>query len=139
MGENDEAAREQVRAANQAFYHAFATGDFSAMDDLWSCRAAVVCIHPGWPPVRGRDDVMASWRGILANPPSPAIHTVDEDVYLMGEAAMVLCSESIGEIFLVATNLFVREDGNWRLVHHHAGITEHRPKTARRPPSGTVH
>jgi ketosteroid isomerase-like protein len=139
MAEGDDIRRGEVGAANQEFYRAFADGDFSTMDELWSRREDVVCIHPGWPPVHGREDVMASWRGILADPPSPAIKAVDEEVYLLGEAAMVLCSETIGEIFLVATNLFVREDGNWRIIHHHAGITEHRPKTVPQPPSGTVH
>ena len=139
MGEREETTREEVRAANLEFYRAFGAGNFAAMDGLWSHREAVVCIHPGWPPVRGREDVMASWKGILAEPPSPAVHAVEEEVYLMGEAAMVVCFETIGEIFLVATNLFVREDGSWRLLHHHAGVTEHRPKTGPRSPSGTVH
>ncbi len=139
MAESDDDTRDEVQAANSVFYRAFAAGDFAAMDGLWSDREDVVCIHPGWPPVRGRDDVMASWRGILADPPRPAIHAVDEDVHVMGEAAMVVCCEAIGEIFLVATNLFVREHGYWRLVHHHAGVTEHRPKTVPQPPSGALH
>jgi ketosteroid isomerase-like protein len=139
MVEENKTTEEEVQAANAAFYHAFATGDFAAMDQLWSGRDGLVCIHPGWPPVRGHDDVMASWQGILADPPSPAIQVLDEEVYVMGEAAMVVCSETIGEIYLVATNLFICEEGAWRLVHHHAGVTEHRPKSAPCPPSNTVH
>lgn len=139
MADNEDAERQAVAAANAEFYRAFGAGDFSAMDAVWANGAEVVCIHPGWPPVRGRDDVMASWRGILANPPEPAVQPAEEQVYLMGAAAMVVCFETIGEIFLVATNLFLREEGAWRLVHHHAGVTEHRPRTARPGPSGTLH
>jgi len=32
----------------------------------------------------------------------------------------VTCGESVGNSLLAATNLFVRENGGWRLVHHHA-------------------
>lgn len=139
MADSEEADRDAVAAANAEFYRAFGAGDFPAMDALWAKRAKVVCIHPGWPPVDGRDEVMASWRGILSNPPEPAVRPTDERVYLMGEVAMVVCFETIGEIFLVATNLFLREEGTWRLVHHHAGVTEHRPRTLRPEASGTLH
>lgn len=139
MSESLSTEKAAVAAANGAFYRAFAEGDFASMDALWAEREEVVCIHPGWPPVTGREDVMASWRGILANPPQPAVHPTDERVYLMGDAAMVVCFETIGEIFLTATNMFLREDGTWRLIHHHAGITEHRPRGAPAGPTGTVH
>lgn len=139
MAESEDADRVAVTAANAEFYRAFGAGDIEAMDALWADRGAVSCIHPGWPPVRGRTDVMASWRGILAAPPEPAVQPAEEQVYLMGDAALVVCFEAIGEIFLSATNLFARQEGAWRLVHHHAGVTEHRPSTARPQPSGTVH
>jgi hypothetical protein len=32
----------------------------------------------------------------------------------------VLCVETVGEATLVATNLFKRVEGEWRLVHHQA-------------------
>ena len=58
-----------VLAANAAFYSAFATRDMTAMSELWAAEAPVACTHPGWPVLLGRDDVLASWRGILENPP----------------------------------------------------------------------
>lgn len=139
MDPSDEADRAAVYAANEEFYRAFAEGDFPAMTALWAERENLVCVHPGWPPVSGRADVLASWQGILANPPEPPVRTVDAQVYLLGEAAMVVCFETIGEIFLTATNVFLREGAAWRLVHHHAGVTEHRPRGAQPAPTGTVH
>lgn len=139
MADREEAEHQAVTAANAEFYRAFGAGDMEAMDALWADRGEVTCIHPGWPPVHGRADVMASWRGILAAPPRPAVQPVEEQVTLMGDAALVVCFEAIGEIFLAATNLFLRQGGAWRLVHHHAGVTEHRPKTARPKPSATLH
>jgi hypothetical protein len=57
-----------VLFANEAFYAAFAARDIEAMDELWSRRPNVTCIHPGWSPLIGRDSVMQSWRAILSNP-----------------------------------------------------------------------
>ena len=42
-------------------------------------------------------------------------------VTLLGDTALVLCRELVGGAALIATNLFVREDGDWRLLHHHSG------------------
>ncbi len=33
----------------------------------------------------------------------------------------MICYEVLGPNVLVATNVFLREDGAWRMVHHHAG------------------
>ena len=40
--------REQVLAANAAFYRAFAERDSAAMENLWSRTDALLCVHPGW-------------------------------------------------------------------------------------------
>ncbi len=71
------AEKEAVLFANEAFYRSFADGDFAAMEALWSRNSPVACIHPGWPPLSGRAKIMESWRGILANPPSPPIRSHD--------------------------------------------------------------
>lgn len=111
----------EVLAANRAFYDAFARRDLAAMDALWSRRMPVACIHPGWSPLRGRDQVMASWRAILGGGGAPAIRCSGATAHLVGDgAAYVVCVESVPGARLVATNLFVREDGHWRLVHHQA-------------------
>jgi len=119
---------EAVLAANRAFYRAFRARDFAAMDLLWARAAPVACIHPGWAALVGRDAVMASWRDILGQP--TAIACQAERVLLFGDSACVLCHEVLDgadqaggqeEGLLVASNLFVREAGDWRLVHHQAG------------------
>ncbi|WP_276603288.1 nuclear transport factor 2 family protein [Nannocystis pusilla] len=48
----------------------------------------------------------------------------------------VICAQTIGDTELVATNIFVREDGEWKMVHHHAGPVVRR--RGGRPPSGPV-
>lgn len=126
-----------VLAANDTFYRAFAARDLQALERLWATRAAVVCIHPGWQALRGRDAVMSSWKDILGNPGAPAIACVRPAVHVLGDVAFVVCNERIQSAELVATNIFTREDGEWRLVHHHAGgvaVPSSEPE-----PSGTVH
>ena len=38
------------------------------MARLWAKRHPTICIHPGWPAIAGRSEVVESWRRILANP-----------------------------------------------------------------------
>lgn len=117
-----------VLAANAAFYEAFARQNLRAMEALWARRAPVVCIHPGWDALRGYDEVMASWRSILRGPGAPLISCAAATAHLLGETAFVVCTEVLPGARLVATNLFTREDGAWRLVHHQAGPTSSRPE-----------
>jgi ketosteroid isomerase-like protein len=113
--------RDAVLFANEAFYRAFADRDFAAMDALWAREAAVACIHPGWAPLVGRSEVMSSWRGILSNPQSPAIACRRPEVFMQGTSAFVVCYETFDGNFLIATNLFQREAGGWKLIHHQSG------------------
>lgn len=111
----------EVLAANAAFYEAFAERNIEAMEAIWSERSAVVCVHPGWEGLRGRDVVLASWRSILEGPRAPVIVCAREQAFVFGDVAFVLCVETIPHGELMATNVFVREEGRWRMVHHHAG------------------
>jgi len=112
---------ERVLTANEAFYTAFAARDVPAMEALWSDRAAVACIHPGWQPLHGREAVLASWRDIMSSPNSPPIRCCEAVAQVFGQTAMVVCTERFPGAELVATNVFVEEDGAWKLIHHQAG------------------
>jgi limonene-1,2-epoxide hydrolase len=106
---------------NAAFYRAFADRDIEAMDELWAHTTPVACIHPGWPALHGRADVMTSWRAILLGADAPDVRCEEVVVSVIGETGLVTCVERIGEDVLVATNLFAREQGLWQIVHHQAG------------------
>ena len=113
--------QDAVLAANLEFYRAFAARDLAAMDALWAREAPVACLHPGWSALKARDAIMESWAGILSNPAAPRIACYDEQVFLYGDAALVLCEEELEGGTLAASNFFVREDGIWRMAYHHAG------------------
>jgi ketosteroid isomerase-like protein len=140
LKESDMDDRDAVLAANLEFYRAFTTRDADAMDALWARRAPVACVHPGWPPLADRTAVMESWVGILANPESPRIACYDEQVFLYGDTALVVCEEELAGGTLIASNWFVREDGAWRMAHHQAGqLVARRAASPRRSPSSRLH
>jgi len=126
-----------VLFANEAFYRAFAAGDTRAMAALWSERHDVACLHPGWGPIFGRADVLASWKAIMAAGAPPGIECIDARVQMHGDMAVVVCFEQLGGGRLVATNLFAREGPVWKMVLHQAGPTAGAPAAA--PPRGAVH
>jgi len=122
-----------VLAANLEFYRAFTARDRAAMNALWARRAPVACLHPGWTALTDRDAIIQSWEGILSSPDAPRIACFDEQVLLYGDVALVLCEEELDGGTLAASNLFIREDGEWRIAHHHAGQIVRRHAERRRP------
>jgi len=124
MRDPPDTAMDLTRAefANEAFYLAFESKDYAAMDHLWSVAHEPICIHPGWPALMGREAVMESWRSILGNPRQGAVSFYGAEVRLIGPGlCAVVCYEQAGNTTLIATNAFVEEDGRPRLVFHQAG------------------
>jgi ketosteroid isomerase-like protein len=128
-----------VLAANQEFYRAFRGRDLPAMDRLWAASVEVVCVHPGWEALTSRKEIIESWRGILESAGAPPIRCQEESVRFVAEAAVVVCIEMIGERALVATNVFVHEDGAWRIALHHATPTARNAPSRGTAATKTVH
>jgi ketosteroid isomerase-like protein len=117
---------EAVQRANQSFYRAFETLDLAEMEAAWAHGGQVTCLHPGWPLCAGWTEVRDSWARIFANTPSIGFEILDERIDVAGDMAWVVCTERIRqraggalEGAVVATNVFRRVDGQWRMVHHH--------------------
>jgi ketosteroid isomerase-like protein len=123
-----------VLSANASFYEAFRVGSLPAMEAIWARRGPIACIHPGWPALVGRDRVMASWKAIFESG-APAIECTAAEAHVLGDVAFVTCTELVSDGQLVATNMFAREDGSWRMVHHHAGPVAARERARRRKPT----
>ena len=125
--------------ANESFYRAFAARDAAAMDALWATDVAVACIHPGWAPLTDRAAVMQSWRNILGNVNAPRIVCRSPRLLRFGDVAAVICFEMVGDQFLIATNLFLRQASGWKIVHHQAGPTAEAPQEEEAAPPHRVH
>jgi ketosteroid isomerase-like protein len=123
----------EVLEANEAFYRAIATRDAGAMEALWSRQSPVACIHPGWDTLEGHTAVLGSFRALLESAAAPSIGCAMAVAHLVGETAFVICHEVVAGARLVATNVFTREDGAWRMVHHHASPLAPAQVRARRP------
>ena len=112
-----------VLFANDAFYVAFMNHDVEAMDNLWAQSPVISCIHPGWSHLSGRDVVIESWHSILANHDGRNFTIEGAQANIHNDMAVVICYEIFKIVTLVATNIFVREEGFWRIMHHQASAS----------------
>jgi len=116
-------------ACERAFYQAFAEHDLEAMGRIWD-EAEVFCIHPGSGVLRTREEVLASWKAIFEDSIRPslqvqvlqrfdgedlAVHLVREHITHAGRSNTVL-----------ATNVYRRHAGYWRLSSHHGSVSAKR-------------
>src|ERR1700737_2880558 len=92
MNPDDE--RTEVEEANARFYRVFETLDLRQMEEIWAHGEHVRCVHPGW-------GLLTGWVACTEN----------------------ILSETRGKISVtsvLATNIFERSAGEWRMIHHHA-------------------
>jgi ketosteroid isomerase-like protein len=136
----NEAEVAAVTEANLALYAALEAGDLDALTDVWVSGAdaddvhGAVCVHPGWPVLRGRASVLRSYALIMAHTEYIQFFLTDVEVEVLGDVALVTCTENIlsggeaeeeGELGplvggrVVSTNLFRRTGEGWRLWSHH--------------------
>ena len=127
---SDEAA---VLAANAAFYAAFESLSIEDMDAVWAHEEPVLCVHPGWPLLSTREQVIESWRRIFENASLMRFDITGAQVVVEGDAAWVSCTENLTQVLdgrvveakIQATNLFRRRLGEWRVAHHHGSAVGH--------------
>jgi ketosteroid isomerase-like protein len=126
-----------VERANQAFYDSIENSDLDGLEAVvltGPLAESVTVVHPGWPVLRGRHEVMRSYALIMANTEYIQFFLTDVEVAVDGDAALVSCTENIltggpaeedgsaGSLvggLVVATNVFRRSTEGWRLWSHH--------------------
>lgn len=115
----------------RSLYTAIETGDLDLMGAVWADSDDVVCIHPGWPVVRGRSAMLRSWAVVMAGTPYVQFFLTDLVVDAKGDTAVVTCAESLltgaegsAEGFMgaraVSTKVLVRTSTGWRVTLHHS-------------------
>ena len=113
---------------NKKFYEAFNARDLDAMKSVWGSRENVICVHPGWDPLNGFEPIMESWQGIFKNSGNMDIQVSDVTVTASEDLAWVSCVEKLYTIAtngvlaskVFSTNLFQLNEGNWKMIMHHA-------------------
>ncbi|MFQ5481630.1 MAG: YybH family protein [Nitrospinaceae bacterium] len=120
--------QEAAQAANQGFYDAFNAQDLKRMQEVWQEGEQAVCIHPGWPVLKGSPAILKSWKDIFEHTDHMEIRLTRLTVLAAGEMAWISCQENLFSInpqgvqksAVHATNLFRRQGGGWKMILHHA-------------------
>lgn len=133
---------EAVEAANTALYEALERGDLAALGERWLdgvdepelTDSEVSVVHPGWPVLTGRGEVLRSYALIMASTEYIQFFLTDVEISVLGDTALVTCTEnilsggpaeedgSVGPLvggLVVATNIFRRTVGGWKLWARH--------------------
>lgn len=132
----DELARElaklpdedAVREANERFYVAYAAADVDALRDVWLDAKTVSCAHPLADLAVGLPDVLASWSAVFAMGKPVSVDCDIISLQVRMNMAWVVAHQTVRSVrgdaviggLRIATNVFQKRGGTWKLVHHHA-------------------
>lgn len=119
---------DSVRAVNESFYAALEGHDLVGMSGVWLHEDWIHCVHPGGEALRGWPTVRSSWEQIFVRAGWMRVTPTSVEIRIDGDLAIVVCCENItaqqeSEVRVavaLATNLYRRTPGGWRMVHHHA-------------------
>jgi ketosteroid isomerase-like protein len=125
---------DDVRRASAQFYSALnrmAVGDTDEMSGIWSHSETVTTMHPiggeqvGWAAVKDSFDQVAGLAsGGHVEIADQVIHTGEDLAYELGtERGQIRIAGEAVNIDQRVTNIYRRESGQWRLVHHHTDLS----------------
>ncbi len=114
-------------AAEAAFYAAFEARSLDAMMAVWSEDDRIACVHPLSAPLNGRAAVAAGWRSMFEAAgkfrvqvdPAHEMREAGQVIRIVREY-LIIGQETEPRPPILATNVYHREDGGWRMVLHHA-------------------
>lgn len=124
---------DEVRAASKDFYAALnrmLNGDAGSLGDIWSHSATVTTMHPIGGREVGWDQVRNSWEQVAQISTGGQVTLDDQLIQVAGDAAYELGVEH-GQFTLAGqpvtgecrvTNIYRREPGGWKVVHHHTDV-----------------
>jgi len=130
---------QEILSSNQIYYDAFNKQDLAMMKDVWQDDSGARCIHPGWPVLKGYEDIIKSWDDIFRHNQYMEIKVSDVDVMIQDDFAWVSCQENLFSIKMSgvqsskvhATNLYQRVGNEWKMILHHAAalltVTQEEP------------
>lgn len=129
------AAMNEVLAASTRFYGALnrmAAGDAAPMADAWARSDEVSAQHPIGGRDEGYDTVVASFTKFAAIAGGGEIRLLDQKIDTGSDMAVETGVET-GTLVIAGhkatihhrvTNVYRRMNGEWKLAHHHADLSE---------------
>ncbi|MFM1878672.1 MAG: hypothetical protein RLZZ241_1538 [Bacteroidota bacterium] len=127
--------QQSLQAANNQFYDALNimfTGDVGPVNAVWSHEADITYMGPFGGMHSGWEQVGAEFANVAALKIGGSISCENLEVRVLGDVGYTLCVEA-GEnldnegnpvpVRHRATNVFRKENGVWKLVHHHTDIS----------------
>jgi len=127
------AAEDDVRKASQKFYQALNQmigGNSKPMVEAWSHSPTVTTLHPIGGREVGWDAVSNSFNQVASLAGGGNVRIEDQMIHVVGDLAYEIGIET-GQATLAGqkvnlehrvTNVYQREGGQWKLVHHHGDI-----------------
>lgn len=128
-------AENEVRKASEQFYAALnrmANGDSSSMADIWSHSATVTTMHPIGGREVGWEEVKGPWEQVAQLSSGGQVKLSDQLIQVSGDMAYEVGTEQ-GQFTLAGeqvsiehrvTNIYRRENGTWKIVHHHTDVSQ---------------
>lgn len=109
-----------------AFYEALEKADLEAMMAVWADDEEVMCIHPGGARLVGHAAVREAWRHLFEGGARLTVHVGQ----IVAMQSMMMATHSVHEFIavrgearpaapVIATNVYVRSGGGWKMVLHH--------------------
>ena len=127
-------SEDSVRQASRQFYEALtrmANGDASAMGTVWSHGAEVTALHPIGGRAVGWEAIKASFEQVAEVASEGEIELQDQLIQVAGDVAFEVGAErgrvNLGPHAVTidhrVTNIYRREEGAWRMIHHHTDVS----------------
>ncbi len=128
-------AEDGVRAASESFYaglNRMLAGDAGSLGSIWSHGTAATTMHPIGGREIGWDQVKNSFEQVARLAQGGHVALADRFIQVAGDTAYELGVER-GELTLAGqqiaidsrvTNIYRREGGAWKIVHHHTDIAQ---------------
>ena len=125
-------AQKEIRAATTLFYTALNSaiqGNFEPLSAVWSHRADVSDLSADGGEQFGWNEIHAHIQNMVRAYPSGHIEAQNVSVVADGDIGYSVCAEAgqmrsadgpMVKFSQRATNVFRKEGGQWKLVHHHA-------------------
>ena len=129
------AIEDEIRQASERFYAALTralNGDLGPMMEVWSHGSDAATMHPLGGRELGWEEVRAGWEqaaqafseGQVSLDDLVVVPVTEDAAYTLGtEYGQAKVGDEPVRIDWRATNVYRREAGEWKMVHHHADVS----------------